>query len=87
MILSWGGAGVYDRHMKHRRLRSRLRVAIELVPRSDEFVPAAAALFQCGHSRWMMADERVWKIVRSAAPGFVPAANAVVPQIAHFLEI
>jgi hypothetical protein len=36
-----------------------------------------------------MADggEPVSKIVHPAAPGFVPAADAVVPQIAQFLEI
>jgi hypothetical protein len=73
--------------MKHPRPGSRLQVAIELVPRSDEFVPAAAALFRCGQQRRLTADKRLWKMVRSAALGLVPAANGVVPQITHFLEI
>jgi hypothetical protein len=61
-------------HMKHRRPLLRLQPGIELVPRSDEFVPGAVS------------GSRPGKMSLGRARGFVPAGNGIVPQITQFQE-
>jgi len=77
--------------MKHRRPRLRLRPAIELVPRSHEFVPAAARpsagwAGRRGHGiivRWLLRrGRRQWR--SQEVRGFVPAGDGIVPDIALF---
>jgi hypothetical protein len=69
--------------MKHRHPCSCEAGGIELVPRSDEFVPVPLTWFERGIRQWLAHVEHG----SHSSLELVPAANGVVPKNTHFLKI